>query len=96
MFLLLLSPLRDGIHAWDFAGARTDNPNYQRDAGKWTWAATLLQSSNVAYKFGVAGPFWYAAGELAWRSDLDITQPLCPLRYIAPTCTLLTCSKMTR
>jgi len=29
---------------------------------KWTWAATLLQSSNVAYKFGVAGPFWYAAG----------------------------------
>lgn len=29
---------------------------------KWTWAATLLQSSNVAYKFGVSGPFWYAAG----------------------------------
>lgn len=31
---------------------------------KWTWAATLLQSANVAYKYGVAGPFWYAAGEL--------------------------------
>ncbi|KAG2450802.1 hypothetical protein HYH02_004639 [Chlamydomonas schloesseri] len=29
---------------------------------KWTWAATLLQSSNVAYSFGVSGPFWYAAG----------------------------------
>ena len=29
---------------------------------KWTWAATLLQSANVAFKFGVAGPFWYAAG----------------------------------
>ncbi|PNW79617.1 hypothetical protein CHLRE_08g360250v5 [Chlamydomonas reinhardtii] len=29
---------------------------------KWTWAATLLQSTNVAWKFGVAGPFWYAAG----------------------------------
>lgn len=29
---------------------------------KWTWAATLLQSSNVAYKFGVSGPFWYGAG----------------------------------
>lgn len=29
---------------------------------QWTWAATLLQSSNVAYKFGVSGPFWYAAG----------------------------------
>ena len=26
------------------------------------WQATLLQSSNVAYKFGVSGPFWYAAG----------------------------------
>ncbi|GLC49761.1 hypothetical protein PLESTB_000288700 [Pleodorina starrii] len=29
---------------------------------KWTWAATLLQSSNVAFSFGVSGPFWYAAG----------------------------------
>ncbi|EIE20547.1 urea active transporter-like protein [Coccomyxa subellipsoidea C-169] len=28
----------------------------------WTWAATLLQSSNVAYKNGISGPFWYAAG----------------------------------
>lgn len=28
----------------------------------WTWAATLLQSSTVAYTYGVAGPFWYAAG----------------------------------
>lgn len=28
----------------------------------WTWAATLLQSSTVAYSYGVAGPFWYAAG----------------------------------
>jgi Na+/proline symporter len=25
-------------------------------------AATLLQSSNVAFKFGVSGPFWYASG----------------------------------
>eukprot|EP01026_Neomeris_dumetosa_P065127 TRINITY_DN623_c0_g1_i3.p1 TRINITY_DN623_c0_g1~~TRINITY_DN623_c0_g1_i3.p1 ORF type:complete len:724 (-),score=58.73 TRINITY_DN623_c0_g1_i3:877-2892(-) len=29
---------------------------------QWTWAATLLQSSNVAWKYGVSGPFWYAAG----------------------------------
>lgn len=29
---------------------------------QWTWAATLLQSSNVAYRFGVSGPFWYASG----------------------------------
>ena len=30
---------------------------------QWTWAATLLQSSNVAWKYGVSGPFWYAAGK---------------------------------
>jgi urea-proton symporter len=29
---------------------------------QWTWAATLLQSSNVAFQYGVSGPFWYAAG----------------------------------
>lgn len=28
----------------------------------WTWAATLLQSSSMAYKTGVSGPFWYASG----------------------------------
>ena len=28
----------------------------------WTWAATLLQSSTVAYQYGISGPFWYAAG----------------------------------
>lgn len=28
----------------------------------WTWAATLLQSSNVAWNYGVSGPFWYASG----------------------------------
>lgn len=27
----------------------------------WTWAATLLQSSTVAYQYGISGPFWYAA-----------------------------------
>jgi len=29
---------------------------------QWTWAATLLQSSNVAWLYGVSGPFWYASG----------------------------------
>lgn len=29
---------------------------------QWTWAATLLQSSNVAFRYGIAGPFWYASG----------------------------------
>jgi urea-proton symporter len=28
---------------------------------QWTWAATLLQSSNVAWSYGVSGPFWYAS-----------------------------------
>jgi Na+/proline symporter len=28
----------------------------------WTWAATLLQSSSVAYEYGVSGGFWYASG----------------------------------
>jgi len=29
---------------------------------QWTCAATLLQSSNVAWQYGVSGPFWYASG----------------------------------
>ena len=32
----------------------------------WTWAATLLQASTVAYEYGVAGPFW-------------VDQSLCPI-----------------
>jgi Na+/proline symporter len=24
----------------------------------WTWAATLLTSSGVAYRYGVSGPLW--------------------------------------
>lgn len=28
----------------------------------WTWAATLLQSSSIAYSYGISGPFWYASG----------------------------------
>jgi hypothetical protein len=37
---------------------------------QWTWAATLLQSSNVAWNYGVSGPFWYASGatiQVTWR-----------------------------
>jgi len=29
---------------------------------QWTWSATLLQSSTVASKFGISGPYWYAGG----------------------------------
>ncbi|CAK3944301.1 urea active transporter 1 [Lecanosticta acicola] len=28
----------------------------------WTWAATVMQSSAIAYKYGVSGGFWYASG----------------------------------
>ncbi|KAG2218032.1 hypothetical protein INT45_014308 [Circinella minor] len=28
----------------------------------WTWAATLLTSTEVAYRYGVSGPLWYASG----------------------------------
>ena len=28
----------------------------------WTWAATLLTSSSMAYRYGISGPFWYASG----------------------------------
>ena len=55
---------------------RTMNSEYFNTAGRsvrtgltaavivsqWTWAATLLQSSNVAFLYGVSGPLWYAAG----------------------------------
>ena len=37
---------------------------------KWTWAATLLQSSNVAWQYGVSGPFWYASDE--WPRVADV------------------------
>lgn len=39
----------------------------------WTWAATLLQSSTVAYEYGVAGPFWYAAGATVSPSSCAIS-----------------------
>src|SRR4051794_18974029 len=35
----------------------------------WTWAATLLQSSGVAYRYGVSGPFWYASGMCSYLSS---------------------------
>lgn len=28
----------------------------------WTWAATVMQSSAIAYQYGVSGGFWYASG----------------------------------
>ena len=28
----------------------------------WTWSATILQSANVTWRYGVSGAFWYASG----------------------------------
>lgn len=55
---------------------RTMNSEYFNTAGRsirtgltasvivsqWTWASTLLESSNVAFLYGVSGPLWYASG----------------------------------
>ncbi|OCL03550.1 solute symporter family transporter [Glonium stellatum] len=50
----------------------------------WTWAATLLQSSTVAYEYGVAGPFWYAAG--ATVQILMFSILACKVKQNAPRC----------
>ncbi|KAK0512577.1 hypothetical protein JMJ35_004594 [Cladonia borealis] len=50
----------------------------------WTWAATLLQSGTVAYEYGVAGPFWYAAG--ATVQILMFSILACKVKQNAPRC----------
>ncbi|KIW64538.1 hypothetical protein PV04_09464 [Phialophora macrospora] len=49
----------------------------------WTWAATLLQSSTIAYKYGISGPYWYAAG--ATVQVLVMAQNSAKLKINAPT-----------
>ncbi|AGO10495.1 AaceriABR043Wp [[Ashbya] aceris (nom. inval.)] len=56
---------REVITAEEFATAgRTVKTGLIASAvvSSWTWAATLLQSTTMAYKVGVSGPFYYAAG----------------------------------
>jgi Na+/proline symporter len=71
IFTVLLTWLEQKV-----VGGRTKGSEHFNTAGRnvkigltgsvivsqWTWAATLLQSSNVAWNFGISGPFWYAAG----------------------------------
>lgn len=50
----------------------------------WTWAATLLQSSTVAYTYGIAGSYWYAAG--ATVQILMFAILACKVKQNAPRC----------
>lgn len=50
------------LEIWNFPICSTDKCLQNFDLLKWTWAATILQSSNVAWQYGVSGPFWYASG----------------------------------
>ncbi|KAH9687567.1 Urea-proton symporter DUR3 [Citrus sinensis] len=41
---------------------------------QWTWAATILQSSNVAWEYGVSGPFcWGTAAHLVFLAFCFLT-----------------------
>lgn len=50
----------------------------------WTWAATLLQSSTVAYSYGISGPFWYAAGATVQIFMFSVLA--CKVKENAPRC----------
>ncbi|KAH8658775.1 Sodium:solute symporter family-domain-containing protein [Tricladium varicosporioides] len=50
----------------------------------WTWAATLLQSSTVAYTYGISGPFWYAAGATVQIFMFAVLA--CKVKQNAPRC----------
>ncbi|CAA7411113.1 unnamed protein product [Spirodela intermedia] len=43
---------------------------------QWTWAATILQSSNVAWQYGISGPFWYASGATIQVCTLSLSLSL--------------------
>ncbi|KAL4917373.1 Sodium:solute symporter family-domain-containing protein [Aspergillus aurantiobrunneus] len=51
----------------------------------WTWAATLLQSSTVAYEYGISGPFWVnAAGATVQIFMFSVLA--CKVKQNAPYC----------
>ncbi|PSS25659.1 hypothetical protein M430DRAFT_134300 [Amorphotheca resinae ATCC 22711] len=51
----------------------------------WTWAATLLQSSTVAYEYGISGPFWSdAAGAVVQIFMFAVLA--CKVKQNAPRC----------
>eukprot|EP00890_Picochlorum_soloecismus_P004015 jgi/Picsp_1/4614/NSC_01984-R1_urea active transporter-like protein len=77
LFGIIFSIITSGLIwlEWRFVGASNSSEQFNT-AGRtvktglianvivsqWTWAATLLQSSNVAWQYGISGPFWYASG----------------------------------
>ena len=77
LFGIIFSIITSGLIwlEWRFVGANNSSEQFNT-AGRtvktglianvivsqWTWAATLLQSSNVAWQYGISGPFWYASG----------------------------------
>lgn len=77
LFGVIFSIITSGLIwlEWKFVGASSSSEQFNT-AGRsvktglianvivsqWTWAATLLQSSNVAWQYGISGPFWYASG----------------------------------
>lgn len=50
----------------------------------WMWAATLLQSTTVTFRYGVSGAYWYAAG--ATLQILLCAIMACRLKTCAPWC----------
>merc|ERR1712241_307065 len=48
--------------AFDAGGSVSIGLTATTIVSQWTWSATLLQSSTVASKYGISGPYWYAAG----------------------------------
>lgn len=41
----------------------------------WLWSTAMLGSTFVGYNFGVAGPFWFAAGYVPLPALLEPNPP---------------------
>ncbi|KAL2812926.1 Sodium:solute symporter family-domain-containing protein [Aspergillus cavernicola] len=52
----------------------------------WTWAATLLQSSTVAYEYGISGPFWVRDAAGATVQIFMFSVLACKVKQNAPYC----------
>ena len=57
----VLTPLLYRIIPERFLGILPNSVTAADVVFRWAWVATLLQSSNMAFSYGVSGPFWYAS-----------------------------------